>query len=90
MFNRRGMLIIFEVASDVIINLYFKVIIGLLKLWPKTHSSKEILFLNEFEQILDIIDPVQFKKISVPLFKRLAACVSSQNFQVGINLTYLF
>ena len=54
-----------------------KVLIGLLKFWPKTHSPKEVMFLNELEEILDVIEPVEFQKVMVPLFKQLAKCVSS-------------
>ena len=59
-----------------------QVIIGLLKYWPKTHSPKEVMFLNELEEILDVIEPVEFQKVMMPLFKQLAKCVSSPHFQV--------
>ena len=58
---------------------------GLLKFWPKTHSPKEVMFLNELEEILDVIEPVEFQKVMVALFKQLAKCVSSPHFQVGIS-----
>ena len=41
------------------------------------------MFLGEIEEILDVIDPAQFKKIMVPLFKNIARCVSSPHFQVS-------
>lgn len=59
------------------------VINGLLKFWPKTCSQKEVMFLGEIEEILDVIDLVQFDKIQVPLFKQIAKCVSSPHFQVA-------
>ncbi|KAI2796008.1 hypothetical protein RDWZM_006989 [Blomia tropicalis] len=59
------------------------VINGLLKFWPKTCSQKEVMFLGEIEEILDVIDPVQFNTIQVPLFKQIARCVSSPHFQVA-------
>ena len=40
------------------------------------------MFLNEVEEILDVIEPTEFIKIIDPLFKRLAKCVSSPHFQV--------
>ena len=40
------------------------------------------MFLNELEEILDVIEPTEFIKIIDPLFKRLAKCVSSPHFQV--------
>jgi len=64
------------------------VIEGLLKFWPKVHSPKEVMFLNELEEILDVIEPSEFKKIMVPLFKKLAICVSSAHFQVAERALY--
>lgn len=58
---------------------------ALLKFWPRTCSSKEVMFLGEVEEILDIIEPEQFKKIIDPLFRQLAKCVSSPHFQVGCS-----
>lgn len=59
-----------------------QVILGLLKYWPKTCSQKEVMFLGEIEEILDVIEPIQFTKIQEPLFKQIARCVSSPHFQV--------
>lgn len=59
------------------------VILGLLKYWPKTCSQKEVMFLGEIEEILDVIEPTQFTKIQEPLFKQIAKCVSSPHFQVS-------
>uniref|UniRef100_H2YUT4 Serine/threonine protein phosphatase 2A regulatory subunit n=1 Tax=Ciona savignyi TaxID=51511 RepID=H2YUT4_CIOSA len=64
------------------------VIDGLLKFWPKVHSPKEVMFLNELEEILDVIEPSEFTKIMVPLFKKLALCVSSAHFQVAERALY--
>lgn len=55
---------------------------GLLKFWPKTNSPKEVMYLGEVEEILDVIQPNQFMKIQRALFKQLARCVSSPHFQV--------
>ncbi|XP_047193695.1 protein phosphatase 2, regulatory subunit B', epsilon isoform X2 [Scophthalmus maximus] len=61
------------------------VIRGLLKFWPKTCSQKEVMFLGELEEILDVIEPTQFVKIQEPLFKQISRCVSSPHFQVSGN-----
>ncbi|KAG0229060.1 hypothetical protein BGW42_001829 [Actinomortierella wolfii] len=53
-----------------------------------TSHSKEVMFLNEIEEILDVIDPVEFVKIEVPLFTQIARCVSSANFQVAERALY--
>lgn len=42
----------------------------------------KVMFLNELEEILDVIEPTEFIKIIDPLFKQLAKCVSSPHFQV--------
>ncbi|PAV63103.1 hypothetical protein WR25_17342 [Diploscapter pachys] len=63
---------------------------ALLKFWPRTCSSKEVMFLGEVEEILDIIEPDQFKKIIDPLFKQLAKCVSSPHFQVAERALYFW
>lgn len=56
---------------------------GLLKFWPKTYSQKEIMFLGEIEEILEVIEPNQFQRIMVPLFKQIARSVASSHFQVS-------
>uniref|UniRef100_A0AAR2L902 Serine/threonine protein phosphatase 2A regulatory subunit n=1 Tax=Pygocentrus nattereri TaxID=42514 RepID=A0AAR2L902_PYGNA len=40
------------------------VVMALLKYWPKTHSPKEVMFLNELEEILDVIEPSEFVKVA--------------------------
>lgn len=66
-------------------NLTEPVINGLLKFWPKTCSQKEVMFLGEVEEILDVSENSQFEKVMEPLFKQIAKCVSSPHFQV-INI----
>ncbi|KAG6928825.1 protein phosphatase 2 regulatory subunit B'alpha [Chelydra serpentina] len=66
------------------------VIRGLLKFWPKTCSQKEVMFLGEIEEILDVIEPTQFKKIEELLFKQISKCVSSSHFQVAERALYFW
>jgi len=40
------------------------------------------MFLGEMEEILDVVEPLQFQKIQAPLFRQIARCVSSAHFQV--------
>ena len=65
-----------------------QVILSLLRFWPKVHSPKEVMFLNELEEILDVIEPAEFQKVMGPLFNQLAKCVSSQHFQVAERALY--
>lgn len=60
-----------------------QVVCGLLKFWPKTCSVKEVMFLGEIEEILDVIDPTQFQRIMDRLFRQIARSVSSSHFQVS-------
>ncbi|XP_075719410.1 serine/threonine-protein phosphatase 2A 56 kDa regulatory subunit alpha isoform [Rhinoderma darwinii] len=66
------------------------VIRGLLKFWPKTCSQKEVMYLGEIEEILDVIEPTQFKKIQELLFKQISKCVSSSHFQVAERALYFW
>lgn len=42
----------------------------------------QVMFLGEIEEILDVIEPSQFIRVQEPLFKQIAACISSPHFQV--------
>jgi len=44
------------------------------------------MFLNELEEILDVLEPGEFQTVMVPLFRQLAKCVSSPHFQVRATL----
>lgn len=63
---------------------------ALLRFWPKTCSQKEVMYLGEVEEILDIIEPEQFKKILVKLFRQLSRCVTSPHFQVAERALYFW
>eukprot|EP00069_Balaena_mysticetus_P006007 bmy_18309T0 len=77
-----------EETEDVTLCVVSSVVMALLKYWPKTHSPKEVMFLNELEEILDVIEPSEFVKIMEPLFRQLAKCVSSPHFQVAERALY--
>jgi len=66
------------------------VITFLLRYWPKVHTAKEVMFLNEMEEILDVIEPAEFQKVMVPLFNQFAKCVISTHFQVAERTLYLW
>merc|ERR1719191_2383849 len=56
---------------------------GLLRYWPITDSSKQVLFLNQIEEILEVVMPQDFDAIKIPLFRRLEQCIRSSHFQVA-------
>ncbi|MCH90396.1 serine/threonine protein phosphatase 2A 59 kDa regulatory subunit B eta [Trifolium medium] len=58
------------------------IIRGLLKYWPITNSSKEVMFLGELEEVLEATQPPEFQRCMVLLFRRVAHCLNSPHFQV--------
>lgn len=64
------------------------VVSGLLRYWPKMNSPKEVMFLTEMEEILDVIEPHEFAKVQVSLFQQISRCVSSPHFQVAERALY--
>ncbi|XP_020083060.1 serine/threonine protein phosphatase 2A 57 kDa regulatory subunit B' theta isoform-like [Ananas comosus] len=66
------------------------VIRGLLKYWPVTNSSKEVMFLGELEEILEQTQPAEFQKCMVPLFRQIAHCLNSSHFQVAERALFLW
>mmetsp|Transcript_33180 Transcript_33180/g.40127 ORF Transcript_33180/g.40127 Transcript_33180/m.40127 type:complete len:477 (-) Transcript_33180:401-1831(-) len=63
---------------------------GLLKYWPLTNSQKEVLFLGELEEILELTQGAEFSKTMVPMFRQIAKCISSPHFQVAERALFLW
>ncbi|XP_022751700.1 serine/threonine protein phosphatase 2A 57 kDa regulatory subunit B' kappa isoform-like [Durio zibethinus] len=59
------------------------VIKGLLKYWPVTNSQKELMYISELEEILEMTSMAEFQKIMVPVFRRIACCLNSFHYQVA-------
>lgn len=66
------------------------VIGGLLKFWPKNSSSKELLFINELEEVIEITPPEQLQLIHSPLFTQIARSICSLHFQVAERTLFLW
>lgn len=66
------------------------VVLQLLRFWPATNSQKEVLFLGELEEILELTQPHEFQRVLTPLFKRLARCLTSAHFQVAERSLFLW
>ncbi|KAJ0253205.1 Serine/threonine protein phosphatase 2A 57 kDa regulatory subunit B' kappa isoform [Hirschfeldia incana] len=66
------------------------VVKGLLKFWPVTNSQKEVMFLGEVEEVVEGMSVVEFRKVMVPLFLRVACCVNSCHFQVSERALFLW
>ncbi|CAM8891338.1 unnamed protein product [Rhodiola kirilowii] len=66
------------------------VIKGLLKYWPITNSSKEVMFLGELEEVLEATQSAEFQRCMVPLFRQLGRCLTSLHFQVAERALFLW
>ena len=66
------------------------VVAALLRYWPLTRGTKEIMFLNELEEILDVIEPAEFQKVLEPLFVRLTKSATNSHFQVAERALYFW
>lgn len=67
-----------------------EVVNGLLRYWPKVNSPKEVMFLNELEEVLDVTENAEFQQFMIPLFTKLGQCVSSTHFQVAERALYFW
>lgn len=66
------------------------VIRGLLKYWPITNSSKEVMFLGELEEVLEATQAAEFQRCMVPLFRQIGRCLNSSHFQVAERALFLW
>ncbi|KAK4725100.1 hypothetical protein R3W88_027879 [Solanum pinnatisectum] len=66
------------------------VIRGLLKYWPVTNCQKEVLFLQELEEVLETTQAAEFQRCMVPLFRQIARCLNSPHFQVAERALFLW
>ena len=55
---------------------------ALLRYWPVTNSSKEVYFVNELEEILELTQVTEFVNVLDILFKQIAKSIQSAHFQV--------
>lgn len=58
---------------------------GLLKYWPVTNSQKELMFLSELEEVLEVSSMADFQDVMVPMFHRVTSCLTSSHYQVLIS-----
>eukprot|EP00767_Chilomastix_cuspidata_P003756 gnl/Chilomastix_cuspidata/388.p1 GENE.gnl/Chilomastix_cuspidata/388~~gnl/Chilomastix_cuspidata/388.p1 ORF type:complete len:580 (-),score=304.64 gnl/Chilomastix_cuspidata/388:529-2268(-) len=56
---------------------------SLLKYWPRTNSHKELLFLTEVEDILELTPHVHLAEVLPAVFEWVGFCVCSPQFQVA-------
>mmetsp|Transcript_46949 Transcript_46949/g.102091 ORF Transcript_46949/g.102091 Transcript_46949/m.102091 type:complete len:476 (-) Transcript_46949:103-1530(-) len=59
------------------------IITSMLRYWPVSITSKQVLFLNELEETLELTQPAEFHRMQGLLFRRLALCITCPHFQVA-------
>jgi len=63
---------------------------GLLNFWPVQSSTKELLFLNELDEVLDLTSPEDLNGIDEQLFGQIAKSIGSPHFQVAERALFLW
>jgi len=63
--------------------LAFDIITAMLRYWPVSITSKQVLYLNELEETLELTQPSEFHRIQDALSRRLALCIECPHFQVA-------
>jgi len=66
------------------------VIGGMLKFWPTVSCQKELLYLNELEEVLELTGTQQLEKVIAPLFCRISSSICSNHFQVAERALFLW
>jgi len=66
------------------------VLSGLIKYWPTTNSAKEVLFLGEIEDVLELSHGDDFKTVMLPLARQLAKSLGSSHFQIAERALFLW
>jgi serine/threonine-protein phosphatase 2A regulatory subunit B' len=70
--------------------LAYDIVQSMLKFWPVSITAKQVLFLNELEETLELTQPSEFMQLQDPLFKRIAQCITCPHFQVAERTLFLW
>ncbi|XP_007020261.2 PREDICTED: serine/threonine protein phosphatase 2A 57 kDa regulatory subunit B' beta isoform [Theobroma cacao] len=66
------------------------VVRGILRYWPVTNCQKEVLLIGELEELVENIDPDQYRKLALPICTQITRCLSSSNSQVAERALYVW
>lgn len=67
-----------------------RVVEGLVRRWPWSSSAKQMLLINELEELLELAGPEAVQPAMHALFATLAKCVGSTHFQVAERALFLW
>ncbi|KAI4297802.1 hypothetical protein L6164_037667 [Bauhinia variegata] len=63
---------------------------GILRYWPVTNCQKEVLLIGELEELVENLDPDQYRKLASPLCTQITKCINSWNSQVAERALYVW
>ncbi|KAF6176255.1 hypothetical protein GIB67_023546 [Kingdonia uniflora] len=66
------------------------VVKGILRYWPITNCQKEVLLIGELEELVENIDPEQYKMLAGPMCTQISRCLNSWNSQVAERALYVW
>ncbi|XP_060676177.1 serine/threonine protein phosphatase 2A 57 kDa regulatory subunit B' beta isoform isoform X1 [Ziziphus jujuba] len=66
------------------------VVRGILKYWPITNCQKEVFLITELEELVENVDPDQYRKLALPLCTQITRCLNSWNSQVAERALYIW
>lgn len=61
-----------------------------MRYWPTGNTEKELLFLNELEDLFEPLEPDHVRGYVKPLGRRLARCIASSCSQIVERVMYLW
>lgn len=63
---------------------------GILKYWPVTNCQKEILLIGMLEDLVENLDPDQYRKLALPICTQITKCINSWNSQVSLLVAIIY
>mmetsp|Transcript_23681 Transcript_23681/g.43547 ORF Transcript_23681/g.43547 Transcript_23681/m.43547 type:complete len:477 (+) Transcript_23681:108-1538(+) len=66
------------------------IITSMLRYWPVSITSKQVLFLNQLEETLELTHTSEFLKVQHAVFRRIARCITCPHFQVAERTLFLW
>ncbi|KAK1632981.1 hypothetical protein QYE76_007296 [Lolium multiflorum] len=66
------------------------VVQGVLRRWPVTNCQKEVLLIDELEEIVDALGQHHFDALALPICNRIARCATSCSSQVAERALYVW
>ena len=74
----------------VVVLIKNQVVLKILRYWPKVNSAKEGIFLDEMEEILELVDDEGFSQIQDKVFHQLAKSIASSHSLVATRALHFW